>query len=162
MRKRLARLPESQDPSRDDGSWDLERLARVEITSEEPGHPIEAALLTSARVAVTEVAWKAAEPGPQTVRVIFDEPQHLRRIELAFVEPAVSRTQEFVLRWSPDNGRTFVDIVRQQWNFSPPGTVREVETYRVDLLNLTVLELSIVPDVSGGPARASLSRLRLA
>ena len=52
-------------------------------------------------------------------------------------------------------------IVRQQWNFSPPKTIREVEEYRVELSDVTVLELVIVPDISGGAARASLRSLRL-
>jgi hypothetical protein len=52
-------------------------------------------------------------------------------------------------------------IVRQQWNFNPPKTVTEVEEYQVKLSNVTVLELIIVPNVSGGAARASLKSLRL-
>jgi hypothetical protein len=52
--------------------------------------------------------------------------------------------------------------VRQQWNFSPPGTIQEPEDYGVDLLDVTVMELEIVPDQSGGEARASLESLRLA
>jgi hypothetical protein len=51
--------------------------------------------------------------------------------------------------------------VRQQWNFSPPETKREVEEYQVELSNVTVLELIIVPNMSGGAARASLKSLRL-
>jgi hypothetical protein len=74
------------------------------------------------------------------------------------------RTQEFVLRWSGDGGRSFREIVRQQWNFSPPNTIREVEEYRVELSDVTVLELVIVPDVpniSRAGACASLKSLRL-
>ncbi len=52
-------------------------------------------------------------------------------------------------------------IVRQQWNFSPPETTREVEEYQVELSNVTVLELIIVPNMSGGVARASLKGMRL-
>ena len=52
--------------------------------------------------------------------------------------------------------------MRQQWNFSPPGTVQELEDYLVDLLDVTVMELEIVPHKSGGEARASLESLRLA
>jgi hypothetical protein len=70
-------------------------------------------------------------------------------------------TQEFLLRWSPDDGRSFREIVRQQWNFSPPDTIREVEEYRVDLSHVGILELVIVPDINGGVARASLTSLRL-
>jgi hypothetical protein len=65
------------------------------------------------------------------------------------------------LRWSPDGGRSFREIVRQQWNFSPPQTIREVEEYQVDLSGVTVFELVIVPNISRGAARASLQSLRL-
>ena len=71
------------------------------------------------------------------------------------------RTQEFVLRWSGDGGRSFREIVRQQWNFSPPNTTREVEEFQVALSDIAVLELAIVPDISRGSARASLQSLRL-
>jgi hypothetical protein len=40
--------------------------------------------------------------------------------------------------------------MRQQWNFSPPNSIREVEEYHVELSNVTVLELVIVPDISRG------------
>ena len=45
--------------------------------------------------------------------------------------------------------------------FSPPDTVREVEEYQVELSDVTVLELIIVANNSGGTARASLKSLRL-
>src|SRR5207253_7911691 len=99
--------------------------------------------------------WRAASPGTQTIRLLFDQPQKLRRISLAFEENEIKRTQEFVLRWSSDGGTSFREIVRQQWNFSPPETVREVEEYQVELSNVTVLELIIVPNMSGGAARGS-------
>jgi hypothetical protein len=62
---------------------------------------------------------------------------------------------------SSDGGRSFREIVRQQWNFSPPETNRESEEFQVDLSDVAVLELIIVPDISGGTARASLKSLRL-
>jgi hypothetical protein len=76
--------------------------------------------------------------------------------------PKAPGTQEFVLRWSPDAGKSFHEIVRQQWNFSLPVGVREVEDYAVDLFDVTLLELIIVPDKSGGEAQASLKKMRLA
>jgi len=39
--------------------------------------------------------------------------------------------------------------------------MREVEDYGVDLSDVTVLELIIVPDINRGSARASLKSLRL-
>jgi hypothetical protein len=142
--------------SRHDKGWlEIERLAIVEITSEEKDYPVEAAFVSG-----ETPGWRAAEPGPQTIRLVFDQPQRLKRILLVFEEKETGRTQEFVLRWSSDGGSSFREIVRQQWNFIPEA-IREVEEYQVELSNVTVLELTIVPNTSGGSARASLKSLRL-
>jgi hypothetical protein len=155
MRKHLLGPVRPTRPLSDQDWLDLERLAQVEVTSEDASHPIESALLPGA-----ESGWRAARPGAQTIRLIFDQPQRLRRIWLLFIEAEIPRTQEFVLRWSPD-GRWFQDIVRQQWNFSPRGATREAEDYHVDLSGVTALELTIIPDQSGGDAHASLAEWRL-
>ena len=157
MRKRMMSSDPQESAPHDDAWLNLEQLAQVEITSEERDYPIEAALLPG-----SETGWRAAQPGAQTIRLRFDHPQHLRRIRLVFVETELPRTHEFVLRWSPDGGQSYREIVRQQWNFSPPSATSEVEDYRVDLAGVTLLEVQIVPDMSGGAARASLAQLRLA
>jgi hypothetical protein len=157
MRKRIVGSSSRQDMPPDEDWLNPQNIAQVEITSEAEAHPIEGALLPG-----EDSGWRAAGPGDQTIRLVFDEPQRLKRIWLYFLEPYVERTQEFVLRWSGDEGRSFHDIVRQQWNFSPPGTKTEVEDYRVSLTGVTVLELRITPDKSGGEARASLHQMRLA
>jgi hypothetical protein len=61
---------------------------------------------------------------------------------LVFEETEKSRTQEFVLQWSPDIQYSSREIVRQQWNFSPPDSVREKEDYAVELSEVKVLELT--------------------
>lgn len=156
MRKRMIGAHVADNPAA--VSWlDLEQIAQVELTSEDPDHPIEAALGGRAGS-----GWRAAGPGPQVIRLFFDRPQQLRRIQLVFQEDVQPRTQELVLRWSQDGGQSYREILRQQYTFSPPGTTREVEEYQVDLANVTALTLEIAPDVSGGPARASLGTLRLA
>jgi hypothetical protein len=94
--------------------------------------------------------------------VLFDKVQRLMRIQLLFHEDQQARTQEFLLRWSPDGGQSYREIVRQQYNFSPPSVTREFEDYTVDLAGVTALELRIVPDISGGDARASVAQLRIA
>lgn len=139
------------------GWLDLEQLATVELTSEAEGYPIESALLPAGGM-----GWQAAEAGKQTIRLLFRTPLRVRHIRLVFCDEEVSRTQEFVLRWSDDHGRTFREIVRQQYNFSMPDSGCEKEEYEVDLQGLTVLELSITPDIGGGHALASLAELRLA
>ena len=157
MRKRIiSQTPQNVSPV--DPSWlDLQCLAQVELTSEDAAHPIEAALLPSAGT-----GWRAAQAGEQTIRLLFDELQRVRRIQLLFQEDHQARTQEFVLRWSPDAGQSYREIVRQQYNFSPPDMTREFEDYTVDLLGVTALELRIVPDTSGGDARASVAQFRIA
>src|SRR5229473_7650787 len=154
MRKRL--IAPKDAPAVNTGWLDLDGAAVVEVTSEEKDYPVESALVSGEMR-----GWRAADPGTQTIRLIFDQPQRLRRISLVFEENEIKRIQEFVLRWSLDGGRSFREIVRQQWNFSPPDTVREVEEYQVELSDVTVLELLIVPDISGGAARASLKSLRV-
>src|SRR5437899_5172289 len=156
MRKRLITPTQGTVRSRGKGWLDVERAGMVEITSDDKDYPVE-----SAFAAGEAQGWRAAEPGPQTIRLIFDQPQRLKRISVVFEEKEVGRTQEFVLRWSADGGNSFREIVRQQWNFSPPETIREVEEYQVELASVTILELIIVPNVSGGSARASLKSLHL-
>lgn len=157
MRKRLITQSPS-DAARVHQEWlNIEPLAQVEVTSEDSAYPVELALEPG-----TEKGWRAAHPGKQTIRLIFDQPQRLNRIRLVFEENQLERTQEFLLRWSPDGGKSYQDIVRQQWNFSPTGAMREVEDYRVELSGVTVLELNIEPSKNGGEAHASLGLLCLA
>jgi len=157
VRKRqIAPIPQTDPPS--DQVWlDIARKASVEVTSEQNGYPIESALIEE-----ENRGWRAADPGTQIVRLVFDEPQSLKRIWLVFEDAENIRTQEFVLRWSRGIGHSFREIVRQQWNFSPPDSVREIEDYSVDLSEVAVLELIIEPDKGDREARASLRSLRLA
>jgi hypothetical protein len=157
MRKRIIAPIQKETAPRDQDWLNVEDLAEVEITSEDAAHPIESALLPGGAS-----GWRAAGPGKQTIRLLFANPQRLRRIRLNFEEKRIERTQEYVLRWSPDGGQSFREIVRQQWNFSPGGATTQMEDHHVELPAVTVLELIIIPDTSGGNAIASLAQLRLA
>jgi hypothetical protein len=156
MRKRLINPTAERLGTLGQGWLDLERAAVVEVTSEDKDFPVESAFGSK-----DAPGWRAAEPGRQTIRLIFDHPQRLKCVSLVFEEDEIVRTQEFVLRWSSDGGSTLKEIVRQLWNFSPPESIREVEQYQVDLHNVNVLELVIKPDIGGGVARASLKNLRV-
>jgi hypothetical protein len=156
MRKRIIDQ-NTEHAAVSDQQWlDLEHIAQVEVTSEVSAYPIEAAL-----IAGSGRGWRAGQPGQQTIRLLFDQPQSLTHIRLRFVEDERQRTQEFVLRWSSDGGSSYRDIVRQQYNFSPPGCTSEHEDYDVQLAAVTALELTIVPDVSGADVRATLAELRI-
>jgi hypothetical protein len=74
MHKRLVSALEEGFSS--ESEWlNLERLADVEVTSEDPAHPIESALLAG-----ESLGWRAAEAGKQTIRLRFNQPSQLRRI----------------------------------------------------------------------------------
>jgi hypothetical protein len=136
---------------------EIEELATIEVTSEDPNFPIEAAL--SLR---TRRGWRAAERGSQIIRIIFDQPRPLHRIGLKFCETEVERTQEFTLRWFAAPAGPFKDIVCQQWNFSPQGSTNEAEDYQVELEDVSVLELDIKPDLTSNNALATLALWRIA
>src|ERR1700737_4575244 len=106
MRKRIISPTPETVRSQDERWLDLEHAAVVEVTSEEENYPVESALLLG-----ETRGWRAAIPGTQTIRLVFDEPQRLRHISLVFEEEQTTRTQEFVLRWSSDGGRSFREIV---------------------------------------------------
>ncbi len=159
MRKSIVSQNAAAKAPLDDLWRDLERIARVEITSEDEAFPIEHALGKT-----VTTGWRAASTGPQVIRLHFDEPQAFRRIQLHFVDRAAERTQEFAL--FAGEGTELQEIVRQQWNFSPHGTTEEFEDYTVDLNGITTLELRIDPDRSHESAKsqnyASLQSLKLA
>jgi hypothetical protein len=156
MRKRIITPTPETIRTCGEGWLDVERAAVVEVTSEDNDFPVEAAFASE-----DSRGWRAAEPGSQTIRLIFDQPQTFKCISLVFEENETQRTQEFALRWSADGAKSLKGIVRQQWNFSPPGAIREFEEYQVELSNVTLLELVVKPNIGGGLARASLKNLRL-
>jgi hypothetical protein len=155
MQEVLAREPEAASASSTD--WlDLQALVKAEATSEDPAHPIEAALGP-----VPTGGWQALHEGPQAIRLVFSKPQSIKRIHLEFHESEIERTHEFVLRWSPNRGQSYQKIVRQQFNFSPLGATTEREEYTVDLDSVTRLELSIIPNIGGPPVRATLAWINI-
>jgi hypothetical protein len=138
---------------------DLERIARVEISSEDEQFPIEHALGKK-----VTTGWRAAETGPQLIRLHFDEPLNIKRLRLHFVDKTSERSQEFAVY--AGSGAELKEVVRQQWSFSPNGSTEEIEEYTVNLSGITTLELRIDPDRSHDPKMsrqyASLQSLRLA
>lgn len=147
-----------QNPVSVDQQWlDLESLTQVEFTSELEANPIENAFTPD-----VDLSWRAANPGKQTIRLLFDHPQNSKCIRLLFREEAQARTQEFLLRYSADGGISYREILRQQYTFSPPYTCLQAEEYCVQLAGVTTLELTIIPDISGGNAHASMVQWQIA
>ena len=159
MRKSIVSPSAVAHPPISDLWRDLERIARVEISSEDQQFPIEHALGKK-----TTTGWRAAEKGPQLIRLHFDEPLNIKRLQLHYVEQAAARSQEFAV--FAGAGSELKEVVRQQWSFSPHGSTEEIEDYTVNLSGITTLELRIDPDRSHDPklsqAYASLQSLKLA
>jgi hypothetical protein len=135
----------------------LEQMATVEVTSEDPNFPIE-----SVFGADRGSGWRASQNGEQQIRLIFDEAVPVRRIQLHFLEPTFDRLQEFTVRWLTARGGEPREIVRQQWNFSPAGSTSEIEDYEVNLEGVSALELVIRPDLTNNRALATLAEWRIA
>ena len=157
MRKRVLSPAQPPSDAPDGRQWlNLQALAEVEVTSEADGYPVESIFNFGAGP-----GWRAASPGKQRIRLVFDPPKSIQRMRLQFNELEVARTQEFTVRWSGGPGEPLKEIVRQQWNFSPDGSTIESEDYIVDLKAASILELTIDPDRGAGEALAKLADWRL-
>jgi len=158
MRKRIVGRDQTLDRPGLSRHWiDLGQIATVEVTSEDPNFPIESVFSSN-----SGPGWRASHKGEQQVRLIFDQPLSVHRIQLHFLEPERERMHEFTVRWSSAEGGQPKEIVRQQWNFSPAGSTSQVEDYNVNLGDLSVLELVIRPDLTHDEAPATLNAWRVA
>ncbi len=142
------------------GPWrDLERIARVEVSSEDEQSPIENALVLR-----STSGWRAGAPGPQAIRMYFDEAIAVRRIEVQIVERESARSQEFAI-YAGATMAEMREVVRQQFTFSPDGSTEEREEYQVMLDGVRVMEVRIDPDrvqdATKSVAYASLLALRV-
>jgi hypothetical protein len=158
LRKQVIKAASSAPiPPSDD--IEIAAVATVLVTSEAPNHPIDHAF--DDRRGPAGSGWVAGEPGEQTVILAFDRPQAIRWVALEVEEPEVARTQELQLAVSHDGGRTYREVLRQEYTFSPPGTTFEGEGWAVNSDAVTHLRLHIKPDKGGEPCRATITSLRL-
>ncbi len=156
LRKQIIR---SSAPAPTPDGIDIAASAVVQVTSEAPDHPIDHAFDGDRGPGGSR--WVAGEPGEQIVILAFDTPQAIHRVALEVEELEVARTQELWLAVSTDGGRTYRDVLRQEYNFSPPGTTDEREDWAVPAEGVTHLRLVIKPDKGGKPCRATITSLVL-
>ena len=158
MRKRIVGSDRAVAKPGAGPKWmDLGEIATVEVTSEDPGFPIESVFNANAGP-----GWRASQKGEQQIRLIFDQAVFVHRIQLHFLEPSRDRLQEFTVRWSAADGGQPKEIVRQQYTFSPEGSTSEVEDYEVNLDGVSTVELVIKPDLTHNEALATLAAWRVA
>jgi hypothetical protein len=146
-------------PARRAAEKDIAAIATVLVSSEDPQHPIDNAFDDLRGVGGSR--WIAEQAGEQTVIVAFDTPQTLRRLFIEVEEPEVSRTQELAVSVSVDGGQTYRELVRQEYNFSPPSTTHELEEWSIPTDGVSHLRVVIKPDKGGKPSRATLTTLAL-
>jgi hypothetical protein len=158
LRKRVTPKP-AQAPISIEGSIPIADVAVVEVTSEQPHYPIDNAFDSSRGSGATR--WIADAPGTQFVTLAFDHPQTIRQIGIEVEETEVSRTQELSVSASYDGGRTYQELIRQEFHFSPPGTTVERERWSVSAGAVTHLRLEIKPDKGGHIGHATLTSLTL-
>jgi hypothetical protein len=139
---------------------EVARVASVQVSSEQNDHPIDHVFDGSRGPGGSR--WIADGPGEQTVILVFDAPQTITRVVVEVEEVEVSRTQELSVSVSDDGGRTYRNLVRQEFNFSPPGTTFEREIWSVAAARVTHLRLEIKPDKGGRIGLATLTSLSLA
>jgi hypothetical protein len=149
----------SRESASFEGEISIADVATVQVTSEEVDHPIDNAFDHNRGPGGSR--WIADGPGEQTVILLFDSPQTIRTIGVEVEELAVSRTQELSVSVSSDGGRTYRELVRQEFNFSPPATSFERELWSVSAGAVTHLRLEIKPDKGGRVGRATLTSLTL-
>ena len=157
MRKRITpSAGEATSPSGED--WlDLEDVAEVEITSEDPAYPVESALIPAEPQA-------GGPQSPASRRSGCALPNRNRCTGSGWSSSSqmLSAPRSSCCAGPRMGGRTMHEVVRQHWNFSPQGSTQQTEDHPVELSGVTILELSIDPDIGGGRAHASLGELRIA
>ncbi len=158
LRKQIIK-PHPSTPNATTDEIDIATVATVQVTSEAPDHPIDHVFDDHRGPGGTR--WIAGEPGEQTVILAFDTPQMINQILLGVEELEVPRTQELQLSLSCDGGKTYRELLRQEFNFSPDGTTFEREKWTVSAQEVTHLRLVIKPDKGDKPCRATLTSLVL-
>ena len=158
LRKQVVSRSSSESASFE-GEISIADVATVQVTSEEADHPIDNAFDHNRGPGGSR--WIADGPGEQTVILLFNSPQTIRTIGVEVEELAVSRTQELSVSVSLDGGRTYRELVRQEFNFSPPAASFERELWSASAGAVTHLRLEIKPDKGGRVGRATLTSLTL-
>ena len=70
------------------------------------------------------------------------------------------RTQEVRVEVSSDHGRSYRQVLVQEYTFSPQGAIFQHEELRLELPTITHLSLTVVPNKSGSGV-ATFTALRL-
>ena len=158
LRKQILEVPHVE-PDQAYGELPISEVATVWVTSEAADHPID--YIFDKHRGRGGSRWVAQNPDEQMLVLSFDAPQRIRSVVLEIEEQEVSRTQELTLLASFDGGKAYRELVRQEFNFSPPNTTFEHEQWIVSLEQVTHLRLTIKPDKGRHDCFAKITSLVL-
>ena len=158
VRKRL--LPkEGENAAAFAGEIDIASHAVLAYTSDDPDHPIDN--LIDGQYGRGSTFWAGAAPDTlERIIVEFDRPQSVSWMIYEVEDSVCARTQEVSVEVSLDGGRTYRQILVQEYTFSPDGATFQREVQRLSLPPISHLRLTVVPDKQGS-GRAKLNSLRL-
>lgn len=138
---------------------DIANCATIAYSSEDPAHPVE--YLLDSRSGPGATRWCSARPDVTELLVLeFDRPQAISRLLYEVEEAERERTQEVQVEVSEDRGRTYRQILVQEYTFSPGGATYQREEQRLNVHQASHLRLTIVPNKNGS-GTATLTALRL-
>jgi hypothetical protein len=138
---------------------DIASCATIAYSSEDPAHPVEH--LLDGRAGPGATRWISARPDvSEQIVVEFDQPQTISRLVYEVEEAVRERTQEVRVEVSEDGGRTYRQVLVQEYTFSPGGATYQREEQRLTLHQVSHLRLTIVPNKNGS-GTATLTSLRL-
>ena len=158
LRKRQLEPAEARD-ARAEGDIDIGNCATIIYSSENPAHPVEHMLDRHQGPGATRWTSALSDVTEQIV-LEFDKPQTISRLVYEVEETMRERTQEVRVEVSEDEGRTYRQVLVQEYTFSPAGATYQREEQRLNLRQISHLRLRIVPNKSGS-GTATLTALRL-
>jgi hypothetical protein len=157
LRKRPLKADEATSARAAD-EIDIASCATIAYSSEDPAHPVEH--LLDGRSGPGATHWISARPDTiEHIVVEFDQPQAISRLVYEVEDAMRERTQEVRVEVSEDGGRTYRQILVQEYTFSPRGATYQREEQRFNLRNISHLRLTIVPNKNGS-GTATLTALR--
>jgi F5/8 type C domain len=138
---------------------DIASCATIAYSSENPAHPVEHLLDGHSGPGATR--WISARPDvTEQIVVEFDQLQTILRLVYEVEEAVRERTQEVRVEVSEDRGRTYRQLLVQEYTFSPRGATYQREEQQLNRHQVSHLRFTIVPNKSGS-GTATLTSLRL-
>lgn len=138
---------------------DLVALATIHYSSEDPDHPVEHMFDGCSGRGATR--WMSARcDATEQIVIAFTYPVNISRMAFEVEETLVGRTQEVRVEYSADAGRTYRQVLVQEYTFSPQGSTCQQENLALELRDVTHLRLIIVPN-KGGSGKATITSLQL-